>query len=65
MTADHLLKYEDVARLLTISKRGVEQLVHDGELIPVHPRRGSRLVRFRGSDIQSYIRGLPEVTNPR
>lgn len=65
MTDDHLLKYEDVARLLTISKRGVEQLVHDGELAPVHPRRGSRLVRFRASDIQNYIRHLPEASNPR
>ncbi|KXP08859.1 helix-turn-helix transcriptional regulator [Tsukamurella tyrosinosolvens] len=61
MTDDHLLKYEDVARLLTISKRGVEQLVHDGELIPVRPTPGSRLCRFRASDIQAYIRDLPEA----
>lgn len=59
---DQLLKYEDVARTLGISVRSVKQLVHNGELVPVRPHRGSRLIRFRTSDIQAYIRDLPEAS---
>lgn len=58
---DRLLRYEDVARMLNCSRRFVQQLVTDGELRAVRLRHGSALRLFRLSDVQAYIRDLPEA----
>ncbi|WP_158645183.1 helix-turn-helix transcriptional regulator [Tsukamurella conjunctivitidis] len=60
-TDDRLLRYEEVARLLNCSRRYVQDLVNDGELITVKLGKGG-VKLFRASDIQNYIRHLPEAS---
>ncbi|WP_336670703.1 helix-turn-helix domain-containing protein [Tsukamurella sp. USMM236] len=60
---DRLLRYEEVAQLLNCSRKTVQRLVSDGELVPVNLSRiHNQHKMFRRSDIQAYIRNLPEAS---
>jgi predicted DNA-binding transcriptional regulator AlpA len=59
MLTNELLSAEEFARVLAVSKRTLFRLRSKG-LIPSPVAISAKIVRWRASDIQAYLDGLPQ-----
>ena len=60
MTGDRLLKVEDVAQALGLTRSAIYRLVDAGAIPTVYPSLGGKSRRIRQSDLDAYIANLPD-----
>lgn len=51
--SEPLMKLDEVARYLSVSRRSVEQIIADGELVPLYVRKSRRFTR---AAVEAYLR---------
>ena len=64
-TPDRILRIEEVAAMLAISRRSVYGLRDEDRAFPKPVRIGARSIGWRLSDILAYIAALPAIDAKR
>jgi excisionase family DNA binding protein len=65
-TGDRLLRIEDVAQVLGLTRSAVYQLLEAGLIPTVSPSLGGKARRIRASDLDAFIASLPaRLDRPR
>lgn len=57
MTGELLIDLDEAARRLSMCRRSVQQLIHEGELLSVKVGRSRRVAV---ADLETFVRGLRE-----
>jgi prophage regulatory protein len=64
-TPDRILRIEEVAAMLAISRRSVYGLLDEDPAFPKPVRIGARSIGWRLSDVLGYIAALPSIRPKR